>query len=172
MIIPEHIHLQRPPHGNIEFGANLTPAFTVVEPHIDHFYDTIIDCHRSEKIIVMWAFSEQNQTVLEQCLGEKYAFARHVYRFCAPLVGIVDDKWFGHLPAGTIHSPTTFRGGVLTGLNWITVFNYTLAIKILDYELRIDIESNWKGLCQMFIDQLESLLTRNDPEVCGKVVSH
>ena len=169
MIIPEHVHLQTPPSGETVFGTNLTPKYSTVDPHLDLFWESMAGCIRSEKLFVTWPFCQHNQKVLLECSRDKYAFARNAPRFCAPLVGIVDETWACRFHAGTIHATLTIKEGALAGWNWITASNYAIAFRILDYELNVNIEVNWRGVFQMVVDQLESSLHLNHRHVSKDV---
>lgn len=145
------------------FAANVTPQFSVVQPHVDQIQEGIIDCCRAVKIVVLWPFSEHNDRVLRRCRNDRDGLFHHLADFEAPLLTVVDDTWSCYLPAGTIHATYTVVGGVLTGLNWVHSENYRISCRIMRYELEMDLETSWDGLLWLFVAQLEASL--NAPHV-------
>ena len=68
MCVPISVLSKRTPRGDLIFGANLTPRYTIVDFHIDQGRDGLIACTGdSKKIVLMWPASNSNMHLLREC---------------------------------------------------------------------------------------------------------
>jgi hypothetical protein len=134
MIVPEDVQVSRKiDNGPFCPSTNVTPKYTVVNCHIDHGQDGLLNLVFGQKIILTWPPTRKNLTILRN--------QKPLHILCKDLeCGIIcllhelspNMIIFG----GTLHATITLEASVLTGINWFSSHGHrAFAACFAGYEL-------------------------------------
>jgi hypothetical protein len=118
---------------NLPPTSNITPEYTIVEPHLDHGLDGLLYLAFGMKLIMCWPPTIKNLRVL--CLSQP------LHRQCDELEGGMIYLLHENCPAmvifaGTIHATVTLEGSTLTGINWFSAeAHHPFTLGLVGYEL-------------------------------------
>jgi len=172
MRVPTSVLSKRTPHGDLIFGANLTPRYTIVDLHIDQGRDGLIVCVKdSKKIVLMWPATNLNMNLLQECSYHQANLVRVGSQLEGGIAVMADSSKSLIMYSGTIHATITLESGILVGINWVSVESYRPAFRCFAYEMTVDLESDFGNILGILVLQLEASLQGLDHTGHEKVIS-
>jgi hypothetical protein len=149
---------QPPPNSSLQIGANITPAHTMIDLHIDQGGDGSMQVFgKCRKICLFYPPTKHNLTLLRtsnELVNKKF------YSVGSMLEGGVmyslDSTAAIVMAACTIHTTLTLDGGVLFGANWLAKSGFQAMSKIVSYDLDSNFATcNWNYLLRLYYKQIE-----------------